>query len=119
MKKLLIAISISLLAGCAGLNAPETPAQKVYVAHTVYDGALSVAIAYKRLPPCPQAVICSEKEVIAVLQKADIVAFEALSTAQTAVRTTGQSLSSLETAVFWAQEAIAAFSRITNSLRTK
>lgn len=120
MKKFLV-LSFVALVGCASVVI-DTPAQRVFAATQAYNAALSVAVAYRNLPPCTapvKQVVCADKGVVATIQKADIVAFEALKSAQTVVRATGQTESSLQAAVRWATEAIGAFSRITATLSVK
>jgi ABC-type uncharacterized transport system auxiliary subunit len=120
MKVLLSLLFAALLSACSSI--PESPAQKVFAATSAYNAALSAAVAYKKLPACGQTAsptLCSDKGVVATVQKADNVAFEALKSAQTVVRQTGQTETSLQTAVRWATEAIAAFSRVVETLGVK
>ena len=125
MKRLLVGLLTAGLVGCAAVGdivSGGTPAQKVFAATGVYDAALSVAVAYKKLPACtlqPKPVLCSDASVVATLQKADNVAFEALSTAQKIVRTPASTESALAAAARWAQEAVGAFGRLTSTLSTK
>lgn len=115
IRNLLVAVTMLALSACATLGTNATPAQKVFAATGVYETALTVAVAYKRLPPCtatPKPILCSDVGVVATLQKADNVAFEALKSAQTVVRSTSSTQSALSTAVAWATEAANAFSRI-------
>lgn len=123
MKKLMMGtIFFCFLTACASLGQNSTPAQKVFAATQDYDIALSVAVAYKRLPSChaqPKVVLCSEPSVIATIQKADTVAYEALSAAQKVIRSQNPNQSSLQTAVNWATGAVAAFSKITATLSVK
>lgn len=118
--KWILAVCMMALTGCAAL---DTPQQKVFAATQNYNVALTAAVTYKRLPPCATpktpGVICSEKAVIAVVQKADTVAYEALTSAQRVVRDPNQPATLLATAVVWAQEAIAAFTRVLGELNVK
>lgn len=112
------------MVGCTsvGSGSTDTPAKKVFAATSVYNGALTAAVTYKRLPSCekPDApAICSDKSVVATLQRADDVAAEALKSAQNVVRNPSASQSSLNAAVLWAQEAAQAFGRIAGSLKLK
>jgi len=109
MKLLPVVAVVALSTGCA---APQSPAQAVFNAHLTYDAALSGAVFYKELPKCPAKPLCSDPAAVATIQKADNVAFEALSSAQKVVRQPKASQSALQTAVTWATEAIAAFSRV-------
>ena len=111
-KQLLIAV---LLAGCAS---PQSPQQAVFEAKQSYAVALTAAVAYKRLPDCatrPQP--CSDKAVVAQLQKADTVASTALDAAENAVRTPGFGKEVLSSAVAAANSALTAFVSITSTLR--
>lgn len=114
MKSAALMLLFVVFAGCANT---QTPAQKVFAAHQVYEGALTAAVAYRKLPDCAKSdtPVCSDKEVVATVQKADIAAFEALKSAQNVVRSS-KSKSALDTAVKWAQEAVNGFSRIVNGL---
>jgi hypothetical protein len=113
-------VTLMFVAGCATTGTGTTPAQTVFSATQKYDIALTAAVTYKNLPPCGGATpICSDKAVVATLQKADNVAYEALKSAQTVVRSTGQSATAMETAAAWALEAAGAFGRIASSLKTK
>jgi hypothetical protein len=115
----LVLTLVGMFSACS--TTPQSPAQAVYASTATYDAALTVAVAYKNLPPCAPSSppICSDPGVVATLQRADNVAFEALSSAQRVVRVPGQSQSALQTAVQWANEAVAAFSRITATLQRK
>lgn len=106
MMKLML-IAALLLGGCA--NSPE---KAVYQAHLAYDVALSGAVFYRDLPPCPAKPLCRDAEALATIQKADKVAYEALSSAQKVVRSPAATQSAMQTAATWASEAIAAFSRV-------
>lgn len=107
-----------LLAACAG--APTTPAQTIYDVESGYAAALAVAVAYKSLPPCAPAapVICSQPNVVAQLQKADDVAYQALTAAQNTVRTPGAGANA-QTAIVAAQQALQALTAITATLQVK
>jgi hypothetical protein len=113
MKRLLL-IAALFLAGCGA-----TPQQKVFNAHLTYDAALSGAVFYRELPKCPALPLCHEPAVLATIQQADKVAFEALSSAQKAVRNPTATKTALETAATWASEAIAAFSRVVAVVKEK
>lgn len=116
MRKIIAVLALAL-AACAGT--PESPSQAVYAAHGAYATTLTAALAYKRLPPCQRAKPpCSDPAVVAQLQKADDVAFEALSAAQRAVRTPGFGEDRIQTAIAVANQAIGAFTAITTRTRT-
>lgn len=105
------ALLLSLaLAGCA--SGPKSPSQAVFQAHLIYDAALTGAVFYKELPKCPAKPLCSDPATVATIQKADNVAFEALSSAQKVVRTPTATQTALQTAATWASEAVNAFNRV-------
>lgn len=107
-------IAAMLFSACATLTTqPASPAQTVYALHGDYVNALTLAVAYKRLPACatqPMITfpICSMPAVVGALQTADDVAFAALSTAQTLARSP-DNLASVPGALSAAQTAIQAF----------
>lgn len=122
MKKILIAIALTgVLAACAGApgDSPgiSSPEQVVYKLHGDYAAALRVAVAYKNLPPCVTATtpICSEPAIVMQVQRADDLAFEALSTAQRMVRAPPSG--GVQRAVNLAIDAIGAFVAITSKLK--
>ena len=122
MKKLLFSIilAVAMATGCA--SAPQNPAQAVYVAHGTYTVALTAAVNYKRLPACGKPTsppLCSKPEVVAQLQKADDVAFTALQAAQRIIRAPDASATTIQTALFNANQAIAAFEAIAKTLGVK
>lgn len=121
MKTLFAGIMALLLAACS--TVPQTPVQTVYAATATYAAALSVAVKYKQLPPCADAVthspICSRAETVAELREADGKAFAALSAAQVAVRTPDIGTTAIERTVSAANRAIAVFSAVTASLGAK
>lgn len=119
MKLFLAACLTFLLAACA--VSPQTPAQSVFLIKNDYQAALTVAVAYKNLPPCGQPaspVICSDAKVVAQLQKADDVAYPALQAAETTARTPGAGANAA-TAIVAAQQAVAALTAITSTLTVK
>jgi hypothetical protein len=112
--KMLIAVIALAIAGCA---TPQSSQQSVFQAKTAYAVALTTAVAYKRLPDCatrPQP--CSDKAVVAQLQKADTVAATALDAAETAVRTPGFGESVIRSSVTAARAGLDAFLSIVNTL---
>lgn len=120
MKRLFFAVSIALtLSSC---TTAETPAQKVFAASSAYDTALTVAINYKQLPVCGQStspIVCSDKEVVATLQRADNVAFEGIKAAQAIVRNPTTTVNAKEVATTWAKEAVTSFTKILTLLKVK
>lgn len=119
MKRLLTAaiLAVAMLAGCA--TTPQNPQQAVYAAHGTYTVALTAAVKYKQLPACtaPTApALCSKPAVVAQLQKADDVAFTALSAAQRVVRSSSEGAGTIQTAIFNANQAVGAFAAIAKTL---
>ena len=115
MKRLIGALLLAV-AGCA--TAPQTPAQAVYQVQGTYAAALQIAVTYKQLPPCQQGgpALCSDKAIVTKLQKADDVAYAALTAAQNTARTPGAG-ANLNTALVAAQQAVNAFAAITTTLQ--
>lgn len=109
-------LALVALQACA--TQPQTPAQAVYAATATYDAALSVALTYARLPRCGPGVVpvCSQPEVVAKLQVADIAAFAAVQSAQKIVRDPKTNESTAQAAVATAREALSVLTTITASL---
>ena len=124
MRKLLsslILASAMLLVGFTGgcATTPQNPAQAVYAAHGTYTVALTAAVKYKQLPACDKPtspLLCSKPEVVAQLQKADDVAFTALQTAQNIIRNPNAGQGAIQTALFNANQAVAAYLAIAKTL---
>lgn len=117
MKKLVALLAFSLLSACA--SAPQSPSQAVFSAKQSYAVALTAAVAYKNLPPCPTASkVCSDPKVVAQLQAADNAAAVLLDGAENTVRMPGAGMNA-QTAVKAAEQAVAAFSTITGALAIK
>lgn len=114
MKRLLAAFVLTLVASCAGVTAPQSPAQAVFAAKQSYAVALTAAVAYKRLPACPAATkICSDPAVVAQLQKIDTASSALLDGAEATVRTGG---GNVQMAITAAEQAVSAFTTITATL---
>lgn len=128
MKQLLWLALLPALAGCGAKiggtalpPAPQSPAQAVYEATGAYAGALSAAVAYRRLPPCGAAgapAVCADAAVVAKLRAADTVAEATLHAAQVTV-TTGASAGVQAEAVAAAQGAVASLTALTATLGGK
>lgn len=119
MRKVLAILALAILAACA--TTPTSPQQSVYAIQGAYAGALTVAVAYKHLPPCGQPaspVLCSQSSVVARLQRADDAAYPALQVAQGLVRTANFG-PNVSTAIAAAQQAVNAFVSITQTLQVK
>lgn len=112
MKRLLAAFVLTLVASCA--SAPQSAQQAVFAAKQDYAVALTAAVAYKRLAPCPTvSKICSDKAVVARLQKADDAAAALLDGAEATVRAAGGNVAM---ALQAATQAVSAFTSITKTL---
>ena len=117
MKRFIAVAVLFLLAACA---TPQTPQQAVFEVKNAYAAALTVAVAYKRLPDCAQkALPCSDKVVVMQLQKADNVASAALDAAEHAVRTPGFGANLVQSALTAAKAALGAFVSVTSGLGGK
>lgn len=87
--KLIPCIMLSILVSAcatAQLPVPKTPSQAVFELKTAEGAAITIANQYKALPPCPQAVLCSDPQTVLKVDTADKVAREAIDTAESAVR---------------------------------
>lgn len=113
----LLAALLVLVAACA---TPQSPAETVFQAKTAHAVALRTAVAYRELPPCSKAAMpCHDPAIVAQLQRADKVADAALDAAENAVRTPGFGTEIVASTVASAKAALAAFTSITSTLRTK
>ena len=85
MRKLAALVAFLAITGCATV---QTPQDAVFQARGAQNVALRTAVEYKRLPLCnvPAKPPCSDKAVVAQLQKADTVSDQALGAAESAVR---------------------------------
>lgn len=115
----LTGLALLALAGC-GSSAPD-PQQTVYALEGSYAAALAVEVAYHNLPKCITGgpKICSDQAVMDNINKADAVAWTAIKAAENTVRTPGVSSSAATAAVVAAQQASAAFTSITATLKVK
>lgn len=130
----LAAVAVFTLGGCASTtpNPGQTPQQQQASAladaqNTVanltraYTGVVSLMVVYKRMPVCGSAgatQLCSKPDVVAQLQQADTVAYNALVAAQNVVRVPGAG-ANVNTAMAAAQQAISALSAIAATLPTQ
>ena len=121
MRKALALLAFVMLTGFGGCaSTPTNPQQAVFAAKQSYAVALTVAVAYKRLPACAPAApkVCSDAKVVKQLQAADNAAAALLDGAEATVRTPGAGLNAA-TAVKAAEQAVSAFVTITSALSTK
>jgi hypothetical protein len=117
MKRLLAILILTTVAACAGVTAPQSPAQAVFAAKQSYAVALTAAVAYKRLPPCPTTTkVCSDPAIVSQLQKIDTASFALLDGAENTVRSGG---SNVQMAITAAEQAVQAFTTITSTLQVK
>lgn len=112
---LLVIICAAVIFGCTpGLT---KPGQRIYQIQSDYNGALTVAVAYKALPACPAALLCKKPEIVVDLQDADDIAGPAIKSAQTCVRSA--TCQNADLAVQAANSALLALTAITNKLQVK
>lgn len=120
MKHLILASCVALAACGSVPPAPKTPAQAVYELTAAYAGALTVAVAYDRLPPCPAASpVCSTVANKAAIKAAVDRADPLVTSAQTIARATSPDATALANALTAAVAAVGQLSTITIALRTK
>lgn len=114
MKRLISVFVLTLVASCAGVTAPQSPAQAVFAAKQSYAVALTAAVAYKRLPPCPTVSnVCSDPAIVSQLQKIDTASSALLDGAEATVRAGG---GNVQMAITAAEQAVSAFTTITATL---
>jgi len=115
MRKIIVIALFAVLSACA--LAPQSPQQAVYAAKQSYVVALTAAVAYKHLPACPTvSKICSDPKIVAQLQKIDDASSALLDGAEVTVRTGG---GNMQMAITAAEQAVSAFTTITQSLAVK
>lgn len=123
MKRFLALLFVAIAAACA-TTAPDgtvtTPAQQLFQIESGFNAALTVAVAYKNLPPCGPVspTLCSKPETVVKVQQAANATQAALQAAQNTVRNPGAGANP-QTAVFAAQQALLALTSITATLATK
>lgn len=123
MFRLCIALlAIAAFTGCATIQgAQDSSAQRsVFAAKQTYAIALTVAVAYKKLPTCAPTAppLCSKPDVVATLQKVDTASSALLNAAENTVRTQGAGANA-QTAIKAAEQAVSAFATITAALAVK
>lgn len=119
MRTFLAALALAILAACS--TTPTSPQQSVYAIQGAYASALTVAVAYKNLPPCGRPaspVLCADAAIVTKLQRADDAAYPALQAAQEIVRTSGIG-TSVSATIDAAQRAVSAFVAITQTLHVR
>ncbi len=114
MKRLIGIFVLTLVASCASVTATLDQQQAIYAAKQSYAVALTAAVAYKRLAPCPTVTkVCKDAKVVSQLQKADDAAAALLDGAEATVRTGGGNVAM---ALQAATQAVSAFTSITKTL---
>ena len=120
MKPIILASCVALAACGSVPPAPKTPAQAAYELTAAYAGALTVAVAYDRLPPCPAASpVCSTVANKAAIKAAVDRADPLVTSAQVIARATSPDASAVSNAIVAAVAAVGQLSTITTSLRIK
>lgn len=118
MRKFITAAALGFaLVACSALPpTPSSPAGAVFELESAYIAGLTLAVAYKNLPPCGPAglVMCSDPLVVDRIRTADAIAGPALDAAKAAVRSPQAG-----TALGLARQAVAALLEITSKLETK
>ena len=116
MRRVFAVVVFLLVVSC---TLPQSPAQAVYAIQGNYAAALTIAVAYTKLPDCtaggPQ--VCKLPSVVSAVRKADDVAWNAIKAAQDTVRTPGISDSSITAALVSAENAVRALVAITQALK--
>ena len=121
MKTLVAALCFTLLTAFGGCTTtPTTPVQTVFAAKQSYALALTVAVAYRKLPVCSPTAppLCSKPEIVVILQKTDIASSAMLDAAEHIVRFEGAG-ANVDTALRAATEAVGVFSKVTSQLAVK
>jgi len=120
MTRTLMAACIALTACTAATlpPAPATPAQAVYEVTAAYAAALTVAVAYDRLPLCGgPALVCSAPSVRAAIKVAVDRADPLVTSAQVVARATSPDATVAANAIAAAVAAVGQLSTIATTLR--
>ena len=113
MKTLYAALFAIALSACA--TTPQNPQQAVFIAKQDYTVALTIAVAYKRLPPCtPTLTLCADPVIVRKLQVADDSAIVMLDGAELAVRSGG---TGADVAIAVAEQAVKVLTILTAKLK--
>jgi hypothetical protein len=124
MKRLAVIALAASLAACstpAIPPAPTTPAQAVYELTATYQGALTVALTYDRLPTCAVGVppACAMQANRTAIKHAVDRADPLVLAAQTIARATSPDASALSNALSAAGAAVGQLTAITTALKVK
>lgn len=105
MRRILIVLCLFGLSACATIEA-QTPAQRVFALKSDYRAVLILAVTYESLPRCPEAPVCSDPDVVELIQYADDKAAFALDGAEQVVRSEAASESTTSLAIEAAKKAL-------------
>lgn len=125
MRKQGLSLALALgVVACASVGEvpPQSPSQVVYQAEGNFNAALSVANQYKSLPTCGATnspVVCSNANVVRVVQQTANTAWQALQSAQATVTDPRFSGTTTDQVIVAAQNAVQAFVSVANSLKVK
>lgn len=112
-----------LAAGCGdrfdNVKAPDTPAKIVYNISLTHNAMLVGMVAYESQPRCDQteSPICSDRDVVDLLRKADTTADSAITAAELTVRAHPEL--NADFAIAAAQNAISAMEQILSQYNIK
>lgn len=111
MTRIIAALCLLLAAACQ--QAPR-PTNAVLATMTAYEAALTVAVAYNKLPRCSVTSdkLCSDQAVVEQLRKADNAAIASLAAARTVALTPGITDGAVRASLATAAQAVAAFNTI-------
>ena len=105
MRKIILAIALAMaLAACDTVPIPQDQAQTVYALEGAYQAAANVELRYIQSS-------VADKDAVAVIKRADQVAFDALTAAQTAVQS-GSGSPAIAAAIATAQDALGALTSL-------
>ncbi|MBU6499787.1 MAG: hypothetical protein KGJ41_02665 [Rhodospirillales bacterium] len=108
------------LGACSTL--PATPGQSVYAMSVSYQGALTTALAYERLPDCAGATappLCSRAELRQRIASAVDHADPLVRAAEAAARATNPSATALTNALAAATVAVSQLAALSTTLTVK
>lgn len=102
-------LAIAWLTACAPSPSTPSPANQVFALKSSYTIALTAAVAYKGLPACPAAALCSDPVVLVDMRQLGDRASAAINAAETSVRSGGNDAAALSAAA----QAVASFQDLT------
>lgn len=108
------------LAGCGTGSTPQTPAQAAFAIRATYNGAMTVATAYDKLPPCVgPLVICSQQAVKTQIKVAVDTADPLIAAEEAIALSIKPDATALANAIAAANAALNNLTAITTVLRIK